>query len=324
MFDRKKVTYFILKNLSPNRRDFVLGLKRFNLKKRECPDRQLFIMFCDGQNFHGGLTDRFKGIVSTFHYCLCKGIEFRINHTCPFNLSDFLTPHKYNWELTYPSDKISNHLFEAKYLNIIGETTSKRLINLKTKKQIHCYANSNIVPELNAYYHADYEWGKLFKVLFRPTQELMDLVYECKSKIAGEYICAVFRFQQLLGDFKEYQYAELSDIEKSELIQKCKQATINLQNTSDCKKILVTSDSVSFLKMISDRPDIYTFPSKVVHIDTVEGESHKVYLKSFLDFYLLSEGTKIYSIGTKEMYPSEFPLYASKLNNIPFERILIV
>jgi len=89
------------------------------------------------------------------------------------------------------------------------------------------------------------------------------------------------------------------------------------------KKLLVTSDSNLFLKKAGKISGVYTLQGKVVHIDTTVGENKDVYMKSFLDFYMLSEGEKIYSIGTDEMYKTEFPLYASKLNNIPFERILI-
>ncbi|MDR0231337.1 MAG: hypothetical protein LBI82_04380 [Dysgonamonadaceae bacterium] len=311
-----------MKNLPVDQRDFILSLKRFNFKKREYPSRQLFIMVFDGKFFHGGLADRLKGIVSTFQYCYINNIEFRIKHTYPFDLSNYLPPNEYDWTLKL-SDKISYHLLEVKYANFIGKSLFKRLIKLNTKKQIHCYANWNAVPELNTYYQTNYQWGELFKKLFKPTEELTNLVLDCKSKIGGPYICAVFRFQQLLGDFREYDYTELENSKKDELIEKCRQAIINLQNTSDCEKILVTSDSVLFLQNILGLEDVYTFPSKVVHIDTVEGESHNVYLKSFFDFYMLSEGIKIYSMGTDLMYKTEFPLYAAQLNNIPFERILI-
>jgi hypothetical protein len=38
---------------------------------------------------------------------------------------------------------------------------------------------------------------------------------------------------------------------------------------------------------------------------------------------MLSESTHVYYIGTSEMYPSEFPMYAARINDVPFERILI-
>ncbi len=322
MFNIKTITRFLLNFLSASQRDFLFGIKRLNVKKREHPDVQLFIIIFDGLFFHGGLTDRFKGIISTFHYCLYNNINFRIKHIYPFDITEYLVPNKYNWKICH-ADKISYHLFETKFVNLIGDMSIKRLVNLSKKKQIHCYANRNIIDSLSTFYNTNFDWGTLFKMLFKPSEKLEKMIQKQKSQIKGEYICAVFRFQQLLGDFNEYNYTELDNTEKTILIDKCKKSIIKLQDASDCKNILITSDSITFLQNVSEMNSIYTFPAKVVHIDTTEGETHDVYMKSFLDFYMLSEGKKIYSIGTDIMYKTEFPLYASKLNNIPFERILI-
>ena len=318
----KQIAYCILKNLSPAQRDFILGLKRYNLKKREHPDKQLFIMLCDGKNFHGGLADRLKGIVSTFHYCLCKGIEFRINHTYPFKLTDYLLPNEYNWELRY-ADKISYHLFEIKYVNAIGKNLFKRLMSINTKKQVHCYANWNITSELNTYYQTNYEWGDLFKKLFRPSPEIEAELNYHKKAIGNKYIACQFRFLALLGDFNEDDEPTIGKQEQEILIQKC------LISLDDIKQkhhipILVTSDSIIFISRVSKIEGIYTLPGKPVHIDCVkENEANHEYISTFIDFFMLSEAQRIYNIYTKKMYPSEFPLYASKLNNIPFERIFI-
>lgn len=55
----------------------------------------------------------------------------------------------------------------------------------------------------------------------------------------------------------------------------------------------------------------------------ISDNTNEAYLKSFLDFYLLSEAQKIYRIGTSYMYPSEFPIYAAKIHEIPFASITI-
>ena len=69
--------------------------------------------------------------------------------------------------------------------------------------------------------------------------------------------------------------------------------------------------------------NVYTLSGKIVHIDYIKGEEHGVYQRVFLDFYLIAESERIFALGTKEMYKTEFPLYASKLNNVPFERVEI-
>jgi hypothetical protein len=321
----KSVNKFILNLLPCNWRDSIWGLKRFHYGEKLHPRRQILIASVDGSSWHGGLCDRFKGIVSLFHYCLCKNIPFKINYTYPFALSDYLLPNEYDWQLS-EAEIITYHICEAKYINLIGDPSARRFVQFRTKKQIHAYANRDIVAELNRIYNTDYQWGELFKKLFSPTKEMSQIIQCRKLQIGGEYICVAFRFQNLLGDFTEYQYRELPDGAKTELIARCRQSILDIQQRETCKRILVTSDSVSFLETLPGMTGIYTFSGKTLHVDTVTSEmkSHEVYMKSFLDFYLLSEGLKIYSVGTRKMYyQSDFPRYAAKLNNIPFERIEI-
>ncbi|MDR0371071.1 MAG: hypothetical protein LBH80_04370 [Prevotellaceae bacterium] len=322
MYITREIAYKIAEKLPHNLRDNIRAFKQFNFKGRKHPESQTLIAVIDGSSFHGGLGDRLKGIISLFHFCLCRNIPFRIHHTFPFELSDYFIPNEYNWKLS-DSDRMTRHFFEARLINLVADPSAARLVNLKTKKQIHAYANRDIVSELNKIYGTDYSWGKLFKQLFRPAEELDDTLKRYKNEIGRKYISAVFRFQNLLGDFKEYDYVPLADTEKETLIQKCKKSLFELATKSDCRPILVTSDSNCFLEAVSGMDNIYSFPRKNVHMDTVTGERHDVYMKSFIDFYLLSDSMKIYSVGTERMYKTEFPLYASKVNDIPFERILI-
>ncbi len=50
------------------------------------------IAMVDGEAYHGGLCDRFKGIISLYAYCKCSGLPFRIRYTYPFRLEDYLAP----------------------------------------------------------------------------------------------------------------------------------------------------------------------------------------------------------------------------------------
>ena len=91
--------------------------------------------------------------------------------------------------------------------------------------------------------------------------------------------------------------------------------------------MLVTSDSVTFLKRAVQLEGVHIIPGTLTHIDGNKRQAVKdpfeVYLKSFVDFYMLTDARKIYRIGTPQMYPSEFPVYAAKVNGIPFESITI-
>src|SRR5690606_11764622 len=130
------------------------------------------------------------------------------------------------------------------------------------------------------------------------------------------------RFQALLGDFKEYHFKPLPVAEQQRLIEKNRHALRRIPEQSD-EPILVTSDSSTFIAAIETLPNVYTIPGKVVHIDNVADAESEVYMKSFVDFLMLSRAQHIYSVGTDIMYRTDFPAYAAKINDIPFERILV-
>lgn len=317
----KKTALFILKYLSPAWRDYIFGIKRFGSKNRIFPPEQMLIFFTEKGKWHGGFADRMKGIVSLFQYCLCKNISFKINHLYPFDLADFLQPNQYDWQIK--TKEITFHKKEAKLIFLYGKNKVKRLLKLNTQKQIHVFFNFDITAQLNQNFNTNYAWGELYKKLFKPTETLQTAIDEKLKTINGKYIAAVFRFQNMLGDFAEYKFKPLLENEKIDLIAKCKQAILNLQKVENNNSILVTADSELFLKQVADLENVFAFPAKVVHIDSVSNADKNVYMKSFVDFYLLAESEKIYSFGTKAMYRTEFPMYAAKVNDISFERILI-
>lgn len=317
----QKIPYLIIAKFPPNLRDDIRGIKRFRGNRRIFPEKQLLIFQVDGTLHHGGLCDRFKGAVTMFHYALCKNIPFRINYVYPFELSDFLVPNKYNW-LLGEDEKITDNMFEAKFMNVLNNGTIKQLTTLKTKRQIHVYINLDFVNLLNQHYNTSYEWGELFKILFKPTDELKKNVADYQEKIGGKYISIHLRFQNLLSDFEDNGTESLKENEKNELISKCRKEIAKIQDSNECKTMFVTSDSSLFLHSLKQIPKCCVFPQENIHIDA-DAEEKRDCSKLFIDFFLLSESEKIYSIGTKQMYNSDFPLYAAKLNNTPFERISI-
>lgn len=294
----------------------------YSIKNKKKLSRQLYVAMIDGRFYHGGLSDRLKGAISLYAYCKATSKEFRLNFTSPFDLSMYLLPNMYDWRLKN-DECIVNDIFNSKTLLIINEYRGERLFNLKSKKQIHYYNNRDIVDMVNSKYGTAYTWGELFNELFIPSQELKKSVSYHRNRIGKNYISVVFRFQQLLGDFKEYDFPTLNKGEKLELINKCIRQIKEMQLRYSNTPLLVTSDSITFLNEISNLNGVYTLPGNVVHIDVTKNADYKIYEKSFLDFIMLSQSEMVFCVGTKYMYPSEFPLYASKINNIPFKRILI-
>jgi len=232
-------------------RDFLHGLKRFRAKDRIFPSPAI-IFFTEKDKNNGGFADRMKGIVSIFHFCLCENIPFKINYAVPFELSDFLLPNEYDWQID--KQQISFHRKDARFFHLYGTIDEslklKRLLKLKSKKQVQVFFNLDFVPELNKVFGVNYIWGDLYKKLFKPTDKLQSAIDKHKKIINGDYICAVFRFQNLLDDFQEYHYPSLRETEQDILMRKCSKALLELQKKESNEKILVTSDSLKFLSRI--------------------------------------------------------------------------
>lgn len=297
----------------------VLKYYKFSGKRTRTP---MLVSVVDGRRKTKGLTDRFKGIVSVYALAKSQGVPFRCIFNHPMELTDFLVPNAYDW-IPKPGE-LSESVWDARFRIMSKQPPLSRLTNLfPLKKQVYIYAKVDYLEKINRKYNKHYQWGELFNELFKPTNILEDRLRLHLSQIGNDrYVACVFRFQALLGDFKEYHFKPLPEVEQRQLIEKNKQALRQITEHSDVP-VLVTSDSSTFLTEVGGLANVYTIPGKVVHIDNVEREGNEVYLKSFVDFLMLSRAQRIYSIGTAIMYRTDFPAYAAKINNIPFERIVV-
>lgn len=284
------------------------------------PFRITAVAVVDGRFYSGGLTDRFKGIVSLFAWAKNKNIPFKIQYTMPFSLMDYLIPNQYDWSIQ-DGDFVMT-ISSSDIIYSVGEPTVVKRLNKKGKKrQIHFYGNRDLLssmcisPEL---------WGAYYKELFKPAERLNKTLDVTRGLIGNNYFSVVFRFQNLLGDFPEYDFKPLdSDLQKEKLIKICLSKIDELRALENNKTCLVTSDSSTFLARAQELDGVKIIPGNLLHVGSADNGSYEQYEKSFVDFYMLSESTKIYSVVCGNMYPSEFPLYAAKINNIPFERITI-
>lgn len=278
------------------------------------------VFMVDGRHTHGGLTDRLRAITTIYHYCKLKGIRFYIHFVYPFDLSLFLEPNIYDWsikpkEISYNSKQATpaiifdwhfNAIFHKPYLN--------KIVSKNKGKQIHIYSNSNFYKK---YYSQD------FNELFKLSPILTNRIKLEQEYTKAPYVAMVFRFQQLLGDFKEANYKILPEEEKQILIENCINKVKEIHDKYSYKTILVTSDSISFLKYISNElPYVHIISGRMVHMDYTKEEDKDVYMKSFIDMIMLSKAEKIYLLKTGDMYHSGFAKYAAMLNNKPYEEIL--
>lgn len=312
--------YFSNKGFHKSEKELKLKYYSKNTQTIELKETEIIFMV-DGRYIHGGLTDRLRGITSIYHYCKEKNIKYYLNYTFPFNLSDFLEPNEYQWKIeegniSYNSIQavpivINDWQFDVrlhkKYLN--------KIISKNKGKQIHIYSNT---PYFNDSFRPD------FNELFKPSQILENRINEVVNMIGKPFIAMVFRFQQLLGDFKETGYKTLPLHEQELLIRKCINKVKELHNNNHKDKlILVTSDSITFLQTIRNELDfVRIIPGKVVHMDHTSNAPNEVYMKSFMDLFVLSKAEKIYLLQTGDMYHSGFAKQASMIENIPYEELI--
>ena len=305
--------------------EYLYALKNYNwirTNKQACTNMLIFMVTNTKGFYVGGMVDRFKGIISTYAWCKQQNINFRIRHIFPFDLSDFLAPAEYDWRLK--NHEYTTCFWDASLMRARGEYGQRLVKKKHINKQIHYYGNRDFLEYINQTGATNYSWGGLFKELFKPSRALNEIIDENIAKIGKPYITAVFRFQNLLGDFKEYNYPVLTDTdEKTFLIRQCIKGLDSLHNKYPDTTILVTSDSSFFIAHVSSMDYVHTIGGTRVHIGWTADADHNTYMNSFVDFYMLANSKKIFSLGTKEMYPTEFPLYAAKVNEIPFERILL-
>lgn len=293
-------------------------------RKGERHRTPMLVFMVDGVKdfYSGGMADRFKGMIASYAWCKQRDIEFRIRHIFPYELADYLEPSQYDWRLK-----------EGEFTKCIWDSTliynrrvlGKRFVRKKLKrKQLHYYGNRDILHYINKTGKTNYTWGELFLELFQPRQELAEVIEKKKNEIGAPYISVAFRFQNLLGDFKEYDFQALGNENQcKEIIQKCIEGLKDLQNKYKGMPILVTSDSSTFVKIASSLPGIYVISGERVHMGCSADASYNTYLNSFVDFYMLAGSQLVFNLGTREMYPTKFPMYAAKVNDIPFERILL-
>ncbi len=310
---------------------FVESIKEKSLKRLYYSDstsgfavdtaEKTVIVMVDGRVLHGGLSDCLRGMVSAFKMSCDIGCRFKIHFNNPFRLCEYLEPNEIDWtidenEISYNIDSVP--IFIREY---IPPRTEKRCRQFKSAimhrsaVQYHVYTNIDCVK--------DDKFSETFNRLFKPSKLLEKNIIGHLHRLDGAYISVTFRFQQLLGDFVEGDFKTLDTDSREKLIEECVSEIENLyrNDVSPGKKILVTSDSVSFLQKADELPYVYVVPGKVVHIAYNHEVAEASYMKSFLDLFLISKAKKVYSVKIGDMYDSGFPRFAARIGDRPFRLI---
>ena len=286
-----------------------------------------YIFMVDGKVGHGGMFDRLKGAISVYAVSKAQQKDFRIYFDYPFELQKYLEPHEYNWLIS--KDEITYSYPHSRPLFLYGECYHAARLFKNRKQESHFYYGFNSLDKINERYGTDYEWGNLYRELFKPTHYLQQYIDTYQKEVGENYIVIHTRFLNLLGDKMETSInPELPLAERPILMKKIRDKIEGLvkdyQNEHGKVRIMLASDSMTFIDyMKKEIPDVYVVPGQVKHIDTAGETNDAENIKMFLDYYLISGAQKVYNIVAEGMWPSAFPEYAAKIGNADFERIKV-
>lgn len=287
-------------------------------------DKKRVVCICDGKIRQGGLADRLRGIVSVYEVCKEQGIDFKLIFNSPFELSQFLVPNKVNWqiqedELNY-NPKVTDICYIYNLSGTIYEAKKQKLWFHKEFKK--AYREYHVRTNAKFSFYSDY--ATLFNELFKLSPRLQASIDKQKEILGTDYISTSFRFMNLLNDFNETAGVE-KDLTKAEietLINKNLEQIHHLHNKYPDKRILVNSDSATFLQRAVKFDYVYTIPGNITHIDgDNNSDEYSTYEKTFLDFFMIANAERIFLLRTGLMYNSGYPLSASMIYNKPFEKI---
>lgn len=291
----------------------------------EChsPEQKVIFMangFCN----HAGLSDRLKGMTTTYSWCKEHKINFRIFHYHPFSLEEYLIPNIYDWRIS-PNDICYNLNYVSVNHLMLNHLTNNLVSAGKIFHKEMRWLDSRIVPPkiqhhmyTNMYPESDEAFGTNFGELFKPSTRVEKEITKHLEQIGRDYISISFRFMQLLGDFVDCDGDTLSPKEQIELIDKSIRAVeIIKRRHSDIKTILITTDSRTFLEAVQTLPYVYTINGKIGHINF--DNSDDANMKTFIDFFMIANAQKSYLAKSEKMYNSDFARRASMIYHKKFE-----
>ena len=291
--------------------------------KKPCNKKRVVCIY-DGMTKNGGLADRLRGIISVYGLCKELEIDFKLIFNSPFKLSNFLIPNKVNWEIQDTELNYNTSITDICYIVTLLGTEFETNKQRQWFKKEFCKKYKEYHVRTNAQFSYYEDFACLFDELFKFSPKLKTSIDKQKAILSDNYISTSFRFMNLLDDFNEISGVNtvLSNAEKETLIAKSIEQLEFLHNKYPAMRILVNSDSKTFLHETKKLDYVYVIPGNITHIDGDNNcNEYENYEKTFLDFFMIANAEKIYLLRTGQMYNSGYPFAASKIYNKPFEKI---
>ena len=143
-----------------------------------------YIFMVDGRIHHGGMFDRLKGAITVYAVAKAQKKDFKINWTYPFDLRKYLEPVDVDW--TIDEKSMNFNLFTHQTVIAYGEYKSPVRLFKNRKQETHFYYGYDSLKEVNKNYNCNFEWGKLYRELFKPTSYLQQYLDLYQSELGND------------------------------------------------------------------------------------------------------------------------------------------
>lgn len=295
-------------------RNLGMILRKYGWKKDKTVEGNtvFFVFDPDVPWKYPGLADRLKVAVCACYMSKQNGFDFKLIFENPFRLNDYYRIGGDGSKAASFND-LSYSLRNSRLLPFNGQDRIPVL-----DKKIHqyhiyiCYGQDllecNHVPDWPKV------WGECFRELFSPSEKLL-AAYSATGLRPREYNCAHLRFVNALEHFEDGVYNETGEEQKRMLIDSCLGELGRISGESD-KPLYVFSDSALFLEE-ARKHGFNTLEGKVGHVSYHNDD--ETVLKTFTDFYAMSQAAKVYRIIAPGMYGTTFSMYSAFAGGAEFE-----
>ena len=299
--------------------DVLISIRYKGISMRTEKNGLFLIM--DEHNSPNGITDRFKAIVGSYYIAKCNGIGFHLIHRAGFDMRDYLRPNQVSWSAELSDISILPWQTE----NISYLPPYSAVPKLNKEKQYICrkYIGKNNM-EIMGVEDWQNKWRELFLELFTPAQKVVNALAD--ADIQEHYTAVNVRFINSLGTFEKTPYnAPLPKEDQEKLIAAVLNKISECQETAE-SPIIVSSDNIRFLDIAAEKGFRTIDPTGTGHIMN-PGVDELVYLKTFVNLFLLTRADKIISVLNAEgvpkrsLYKTQYPRYAAIVGNKPFIRV---
>ena len=304
---------------------YLFYSNKFTLKSSNKTDRKEIIIVFDGNFPHGGLVDRFKGIISFYQVAKKIDADFKIYFKNPFDLINFLEPNTYNWVANEPD--LSWNPLHTKILYLMLDFTFDPLdyISKSSKKKFIVFCNIDYSKTNNVAFdikEQEKDWSICFQELFKKSTYLQSEYSQLN--LTENSIAIHTRFTSLFGDFIDSPKRIATMERKNEIKNSLKIAIDAIALQNPFKTIYVFSDSIQFLDFIKSETNYAVLNGLPQHIDTDKNNNElKNHVKTFLDFFAISASEKVFLLLTNDMYNSAFSKYAAIVGGHSFSVVKI-